>query len=301
MQTGHLSLRCACVIVLVASVVAVSQEAPVAAASEMSEFHVFLEKVYEAQVELVQGRPEAFKALWSHSSDVTIFGGFGSGEKGWDKVGPWQDWASAQFSSASYTPVAKSGFSTKSPSFCSETWRNSQSGAIVEGVPDAWLFRGSHPDAYAVGLTEIDSVGGRRSAFVTSPDSEPVGFATLMQVVDAIPDSGRRLKITAYVKSVAVQTRAGLWLRFDDSRGKAVVLENMEGHPIQGTHDWTAYELTLSVPSEGTRTAFGVLLFGAGTIYVDSLSFEVLDAAGARDDEATGVFSKAVANLDFEK
>ncbi|HKQ19527.1 MAG TPA: nuclear transport factor 2 family protein [Candidatus Eisenbacteria bacterium] len=65
--------------------------------SHDSEFQAFLKKINEAQIEFVQGRPAPFKALWSHGPDVTIFGGFGSGEQGWDKVGPRLDWASAQF------------------------------------------------------------------------------------------------------------------------------------------------------------------------------------------------------------
>jgi hypothetical protein len=36
--------------------------------------------------ELVEGRPEAFKALWSHADDVTIMGAFGGFERGWDNV-----------------------------------------------------------------------------------------------------------------------------------------------------------------------------------------------------------------------
>ena len=45
--------------------------------------------------ELVEGRPEAFKALWSHAHDVTIMGAFGGIESGWDNVAQRLDWASA--------------------------------------------------------------------------------------------------------------------------------------------------------------------------------------------------------------
>jgi len=45
--------------------------------------------------ELVQGRPEAFKSLWSHGDDVTIMGAFGGFECGWDNVAQRLDWASA--------------------------------------------------------------------------------------------------------------------------------------------------------------------------------------------------------------
>lgn len=45
--------------------------------------------------ELVEGRSEPFKALWSHADDVTIMGAFGGFERGWDNVAQRLDWASA--------------------------------------------------------------------------------------------------------------------------------------------------------------------------------------------------------------
>ena len=50
--------------------------------------------------EMVQGRPEAFKALWSHADDVTIMGAFGGFERGWDNVAQRLDWASAGISAS---------------------------------------------------------------------------------------------------------------------------------------------------------------------------------------------------------
>ncbi len=47
----------------------------------------------EALGELVQGRPEPFKALWSHADDVAIMGAFGGHERGWDQVSARLDWA----------------------------------------------------------------------------------------------------------------------------------------------------------------------------------------------------------------
>ena len=47
----------------------------------------------QALGELVEGRPEPFKALWSHADDVVIMGAFGGYERGWDQVGARLDWA----------------------------------------------------------------------------------------------------------------------------------------------------------------------------------------------------------------
>lgn len=74
------------------------------AASQGAEFQSFLVAVDAAQVELQNGKPEAFKALWSHADDVTLSGGFGGKiEKGWEEIGRRLDWVGAQFSKGSNT------------------------------------------------------------------------------------------------------------------------------------------------------------------------------------------------------
>jgi len=63
------------------------------------DLQAMIAKVDAAQLELQNGRPEAFKALWSHSDDITISGGFGGTvEKGWESVNRRLDWVGAHFS-----------------------------------------------------------------------------------------------------------------------------------------------------------------------------------------------------------
>jgi ketosteroid isomerase-like protein len=52
-----------------------------------------------AQLELQNGRPAAFQALWAHAEDVTLSGGFGGTiEKGWPAVSSRLDWVGTRFS-----------------------------------------------------------------------------------------------------------------------------------------------------------------------------------------------------------
>ena len=68
-----------------------------------SEWASFMAKLEAAEHEFAQGHPAAFKALWSHSDDVSICGAFGGVESGWDKVASRLDWASSQFSDGTRT------------------------------------------------------------------------------------------------------------------------------------------------------------------------------------------------------
>jgi ketosteroid isomerase-like protein len=70
-----------------------------AGTAERAEFGAFYDRVTRAEAELFQGRPESLKVLWSRDTDVTLFGvSGGSGEHGWDKVGPRLDWTHTQYS-----------------------------------------------------------------------------------------------------------------------------------------------------------------------------------------------------------
>ena len=67
-------------------------------------FRSMLAKVDAAQLELQNGKPAAFKALWSRTDDITLSGGFGGAiEKGWEQISRRLDWVGTQFSKGSNT------------------------------------------------------------------------------------------------------------------------------------------------------------------------------------------------------
>jgi len=68
-----------------------------------AEFAAILIAVDATQLELQNGRPAAFKALWSHADDTTLSGGLGGTiEQGWEQISKRLDWVGAQFSQGSH-------------------------------------------------------------------------------------------------------------------------------------------------------------------------------------------------------
>ncbi len=55
-----------------------------------------------ANLEMLRGNPEPIKRLYSHRDDVTVLGGFGGFERGWNEVEPRLDWAASHFSGGRY-------------------------------------------------------------------------------------------------------------------------------------------------------------------------------------------------------
>lgn len=69
------------------------------------EFQAMMAKVDAAQLELQNGKPAAFKGLWSHADDVTLSGGFGGAiEKGWEQVSRRLDWVGADSQTMKQAP-----------------------------------------------------------------------------------------------------------------------------------------------------------------------------------------------------
>ena len=64
-----------------------------------TEFQNFLTKLDAAQLEMQNGKSDAFKALWSDSEEITLSGGFGGTvEKGPKAIDARLDWVGQQFS-----------------------------------------------------------------------------------------------------------------------------------------------------------------------------------------------------------
>jgi ketosteroid isomerase-like protein len=63
-----------------------------------AEWTAFITQLETAEEEFVRGRPAAFQALWSRADDVTLCGGFGGVERGWQNVTDRLAWVSKKYS-----------------------------------------------------------------------------------------------------------------------------------------------------------------------------------------------------------
>jgi len=68
---------------IVAGWVAQLNALPVATSDDV---RTMLQRTVAALSSLLTGDPDPFNALWSHADDVTIVGGFGGYERGWQRV-----------------------------------------------------------------------------------------------------------------------------------------------------------------------------------------------------------------------
>lgn len=70
--------------------------------------------------------------------------------------------------------------------------------------------------------------------------------------------------------------------------GRALDARRWQGsRQIKGTTDWTRYEIVLDVAQEATALSFGILTVG-GTVWLDDVAFEVVDASVPTTDMIGG-------------
>jgi len=175
--------------------------------------------------------------------------------------------------------------------------------------PAGWIVSGSKPHLYEAGIDPATPHGGGRAALIRCryAEDDPIyaamekGFATLMQSIAAAPYRGKRVCLSAELRSRDVVGAATLWLRADAATGRSVAFDNMEERsvdgPLTGTRGWTGRRIVLDVPETAESLHFGFYLRGSGEAWAGG--FALREASPEDGEAARARISPAPVNLDF--
>jgi hypothetical protein len=139
-----------------------------------------------------------------------------------------------------------------------------------------WNVAGTAPRDYEV---RLDATGGRNHsacAELRARVAKVTGFVTLTQMASPASLRGRRLQLSAWIKSERVVGWAGFWMRIDNEKHKVVAFDNMQNRPVRGSTEWTARSIVLEVPHDARKLLFGVIMEGTGTVWVDDFQFSLV-------------------------
>ncbi len=153
--------------------------------------------------------------------------------------------------------------------------------ALVTSVQNSssvpgWAISGSAAKKYAAYVDRSVAYTGLASASLAAiTDVKGFEFGTLMQIVDARPHLGKRMRFSAHVRTAGVTTGAALWMRVDDIDGEVLAFDNMSRRGlIRGDQSWAPIDVVLDVPEKSKVVSFGVLLKGEGMVWIDAVSLE---------------------------
>lgn len=170
--------------------------------------------------------------------------------------------------------------------------------AMRADVPHGWFLAGSKPSEFEAGVDPGQAYQGHRSAYLKSKQLAVDGFGTLMQQFTAEQYLGKRVRLSGLVKSQEVAGWAGLWVRVDSGKD-VVAFDNMQNRAIQGTTEWKRYDVVLDVPKNATGIALGILLTGAGEVWMNGASFDVVGPDVAVTSSNGAKTPEKPVNLDF--
>ena len=170
---------------------------------------------------------------------------------------------------------------------------------LYADAPLGWYLAGSKPAEYESGVDKQVQYNAHPSAYLRSKAAVSEGFGTLMQDFRAEQYAGKRVRLTAFVRSEGVQKWAGLWMRVDKGRD-SVAFDNMQNRPITGRNEWREYSVVLDVPQNATGIFFGVLLSGSGEVWVNSVKLEAVGPEVPITDLRTTQRLDHPVNLDFQ-
>lgn len=158
------------------------------------------------------------------------------------------------------------------------TMRKNKEEKRMEEKLKGWFLSGSHPYNYEIGIDQNNVHQGKASGYLKSKTvQEKDEFATMMQQFKANAFIGKRIQLSGFVKTKNVKQFSGLWMRVDSASEDILQFDNMHDRPIIGTNNWNRFSIVLDVPENSAIISFGILLTGEGEVWVDGLSFNVVD------------------------
>jgi len=160
-----------------------------------------------------------------------------------------------------------------------------------DGAPLHWQVIGSKPQDFEIVVDEKVKHAGKASTRIDFIAEMYAGFVTFNQTIKADAYRGKRVRLSAWVKTKSPDSHAQLWFRLD-APTRMPGFDNMGNRPIKGITDWQKYDLVLDVPDDVVAMVFGVMSFNQGTIWVDDFSLEIV----GNDVAVTNTLSPAAMN-----
>ena len=165
----------------------------------------------------------------------------------------------------------------------------------VGAAPEGWFVPAAIAGTTAT-VTDDNPADGARCVEIVKKGTHR--FGNLMQSFDAAPYRGLRVRLTASVRvrGTGPSSRAQMWMRVDRAGGQIGFFDNMFDRPISSAR-WSEHRITGDIDADAQRINVGFMVFGPATVWIDSISFEVVGAAGGADEAARPLSPRGLENL----
>jgi hypothetical protein len=167
-----------------------------------------------------------------------------------------------------------------------------------------WGITGARRDAYSAEVS-AETHGGRPVVRMWRSGDGADGFGAMFQVFKPDAYRGRRVQLSAALRTVDVTGRAALCFRVDgpesERSGRYLAFDNMDARPsVSGSTNWTRHACVLDVSEEATALFISNILAGRGELFWADVRFELVDpSVPVTDMQSVSALRSAPTNLDF--
>jgi len=149
---------------------------------------------------------------------------------------------------------------------------------------EQWDFK-KYSNDYEKGIDVVVFHNGKKSAYISSKVTNSKEFATISRMYHYINKvKGKRIQMSAYIKTLNVKKEAGLWMRINLDNNNFIV-DNMSGRSASSTNNWKMYSIVLDVPNNAKSIRFGAIFEGSGKAWYDDFNFKIV----GRDIDTTEI------------
>ena len=153
-----------------------------------------------------------------------------------------------------------------------------------------WEFRAAYPDAYDHGAdAEAGAPGGSAALIRLIPEISADRYIDLtkamggyMQTASARPYRGKRVAVSAQLRSEGVSHGATILASVGGAPGETFAYDNLKNHRdgwLFGDNPWTSRKVVLDVDDDAESLFFGFFLKGAGAVWAADFSVDVVDTS----------------------
>jgi hypothetical protein len=154
--------------------------------------------------------------------------------------------------------------------------------AYAEPLPKPWYQ--SNLEQYEGGAMWKDDSKKDRFGYLKSKAGAVTGGDILQNISPLEEWLGRRVRLTALIKTKMLQGSASIFMSIDHGDGYKTFDHAPKGSRREDA-DWQQFSIVLDVPQgRAAQILFGVRLLGKGEVYFDDFKFEVV----SYDVEVTG-------------
>ncbi len=139
---------------------------------------------------------------------------------------------------------------------------------------------------------------GTDALVLSSVAAAPRGDVLVSQHLRPNAYRGKRIRLSAMVKTRNTTAASGIWIREDTTVGQRAW--NEYSRAVVGSHDWSLHQYVLDVLPTCTLLEFGAMLGGTGTAEIADIRIEPTDASAATSEpDFNSILSDAPLNMNF--